>query len=209
MRHVALLAALGLSACAAPVDGLWPPAPGAPTVPIRVLSNGWHSLLFVPDAPGPPYALHEWSFGEWAWYRAPEPSSGMALPAMLWPTRATVHVVDIPDFAFVDAAADEFEIWRFELSLAGHERLLEWVRESRRGELRAAGSPSSEWYAADDSYHAFSHCNHWTTSALRAAGLPVWRAYSLFHTGFALQLDRAEGWGDGPTADAVSSFSRR
>jgi len=187
---------LALGACAAPVEDLWPPAPGEPTVPIRVLSNGWHSLLFVPDQSTPPYDLHEWSFGEWEWYRHPTPSSGMAVPAMLWPSRATVHVVEIPSFGFVEAAGDEFSIWRFELTIEGHARLLEWMRASREEETPPAGDSYSAWYDADDTYHAFNHCNLWSSSALREAGLPIWRAYSLFHTGFALQLDRAESMAD-------------
>ncbi|MFG0316545.1 MAG: DUF2459 domain-containing protein [Planctomycetota bacterium JB042] len=191
---LALLAA----GCAAPVEGLWPPRDGEPRVPIRVLSNGWHSLLFVPDLVDPERGWREWSFGEWEWYRADEATIGMVFPAMLWPTRATVHVVEIESLEFVESAPpDVFTIWRFDVTRAGHERLLAWLRASRLADLPAAGTARSAWFDTDRSYHLFGHCNHWTAEALREAGLPIWSAYALCHTGLAWQLDRVENWDGG------------
>jgi hypothetical protein len=76
---------------------------GEPTIPVWVVSHGWHTGLAVParNVPcqlrpepdrDPPAEYVEVGWGERDFYQARDPTSGLAVRAAVWPSASTLHV---------------------------------------------------------------------------------------------------------------------
>ncbi|MCB9871122.1 MAG: DUF2459 domain-containing protein [Planctomycetes bacterium] len=197
-----------LSACALPVDGVWPPAPGGRTHRVDVRLDLWHSVITVyPEdaaSPGPESSgtggsgttrapAREWGYADRAYYLENHTGVSGCCGALFWPTEAVLRVApEGVSFAHVDPRSP-VPRWSFDISEEGHRRLCAFLDREKQGPV-VSRIADSEWFRARTDYHLFHHCNHWTSRALRAAGLPVWSGYSLFRWSFALQLDRAQRW---------------
>ncbi|MFP3874597.1 MAG: DUF2459 domain-containing protein [Thiohalophilus sp.] len=184
--------ALWLGACAAPPEGLFPPAEDEPVVPIWLVSHGWHAGIVIErdaiphgllpeqaDFPGARYL--EFGWGDRDYYMTPEPSVGILLKAGLWPTDSVFHVV-----GFSGPVRDYFprnEIIRVDLGRAGFERLSRHLdaRFARRGDAQLGRGlyGDSRFYLSRDTYHLFNTCNVWTARTLRAAGCPLTPAFNI------------------------------
>ena len=189
-------AAAHLGGCASPVEGLWPPEPGAPSHRIVVSVDSWHSVIGIwPEGDArdtSPSGMREWAYAERGYYLEGSDGSSGSVRAMLWPSSGVI-VVRADGQSLDEWSPDPpVRTWTFELTPEGHRALREYLESSR-----ASAEPITEergflWYEADRSYHLFHHCHHWTAGALRAAGLPVTAFWAPFRWSLEAQLDRAE-----------------
>lgn len=200
--------AAAVVACAGPVAGLYPPAPGAPCKTVWVAGHGWHTGIIVATRdlaegalaaasafPGQRYL--EFGWGDEDFYRAEEIGVGRALKAVFWPTDAVMHVT-----AFSAAPAAYFpasEVIAVGLSEAGFRALVAALDDSfapgADGALRPLGPGkfrTSGFFAARGIYFLSNTCNNWTAGILRAAGYPITRAYAMRAANVMSQVRAAE-----------------
>lgn len=199
MRFLCLLFVSMTCSCAAPIAGVWPPAPGEPSYRIEVAQDAWHSIITLWPESDPKGASsigkQEWGYADRSFYLDGHSGCSGTCGALFWPTEGVLRVA--PGGASLHVQADQpARRWSFRLSAEGRRRLIAFLE----GEKAAPGPIShvarSDWYLARPSYHVFHHCAHWTARAVRAAGLPVWSGYSLFGWSLAAQLDRAKSFQD-------------
>jgi uncharacterized protein (TIGR02117 family) len=156
---------------------------------IFVLGGGYHTGLVVParavpesawparrDFPEADYLELGW--GEREYYSQVDPGMSLALLALFTPSASTLRAMPVagsPVHFFRDSLLIELE-----LSQAGFERMVEFVRRSY--ELDASGraiviasehQDGSRYYASPRTFHALENCNVWVARALETAGLPV------------------------------------
>ena len=195
-RRVLFAVVLSCAGCASPIEGLWPPPAGAPTRRIEVALDAWHSVIGVWPESDPrgeqPLRKREWGYADRDYYLEGNDGVSGCCGALFWPTAAVLRVAKAGE-SMAETPDEPARRWNFELTVAGHRRLLAFLEEEKVDGQVFSRRLGSEWFAARYSYHAFHHCNHWTARALRAAGLPVWSSYGLFGWSLAAQLDRAQG----------------
>jgi hypothetical protein len=191
----AWLVAAACGGCASPVEGLWPPEPGAASHRITVSVDDWHSVIGIwpeGDSRGAePSDLREWGYAERAYYHEGSMGSCGSLRAMLWPTEGVVVVHDEGRPMEEWSPDPPVRSWTFELTPEGHRALRAHLEGTLGSDTPFAEERGALWYEADRSYHAFHHCHHWTADALRAAGLPVTSFWAPFKWSLESQLDRA------------------
>lgn len=177
-----------LTACAMPT-GEPAAREGEPTVPIYLVSHGWHTgiVLRRADIPAglwpevgdfPQAEYFEVGWGDRAYYQSRDPGLWTTLRAALVPSPSVLHVV-----GFRGAVAEYFhasEIVELRLPRAGFERLAKYIHDAHAREGTQPVAPlgsglygDSRFYPAHEMFHLFNTCNVWTARALRAAGLPV------------------------------------
>jgi uncharacterized protein (TIGR02117 family) len=196
-----------LGACLGPVAPLYPPAPGEPATAVWVVDHGWHVGLVLDRASMPAGLVPEqrdlsgaryleFGWGDDAFYRAPEGTSGLALRAALASPRSVLHVAGL--HARFDGARPADGIVAIRLSRPGVAALTRFVHDSfaRGGAERVAPlgrglSPSSLFYPARGRYHLLNTCNTWVARALRAAGCPITPAWALTAGNLMWQARRA------------------
>jgi uncharacterized protein (TIGR02117 family) len=202
---------------------LWPPAAGAPTTEIHVVSHGYHAGIIIPRT-----SLHEQAsrrgraalgavatrfagferleigWGDEGFYRE-VPTIGdlnvsLALRALLRPGNPSVlHVVGMsgdPRAAFVNS-----DLVRLELSAAGFDKLAEKLDASfardPAGLLPEPLGPglygTSLFFRANGAFHLFNVCNHWVASLLDAAGVPTAPVLATLPPGLLLDLEWRAG----------------
>lgn len=112
-------------------------------------------------------------WGDRDYYGARRQSPAMAARALLMPTRSVVEVsVHSGDTAPDNAIA-------FQLTAPEMERLKKYIHHSFRtdhnGQPRLIRNNGIEryYYAAQESYHLFRNCNHWTAEAMRQTGIKI------------------------------------
>lgn len=186
----AVLLSFGLAGCAATPAPLPAPDPGPRTEAVHVLSNGWHTAVVLaradvaasgalPEAAHfPDAAFFEFSWGDRAYFMAPDPSLGMTLEAALVPTPAVMHLVGLalpPRLAYPEA-----EVVTVNMSRAGLRRLIDALAGQFERPDGASAAPisrglvaNSHFYPAQGRFHLFNTCNTWTARKLRTAGVDV------------------------------------
>ena len=192
----ALGAFLALSwGCAGPVRGLYPPGEGEAVRSVYVVSHGWHTGIVVnrQDIPEGVWPEHndfpdseylEVGWGDRDFYQAAEPTSGLALKAVFWPTASVLHVVGFrgPAERFPGGAG------RIEIGLSprGFRALAAFIEDTYARDESGKAIPlgpgqygQSRFYLARETYFLLKTCNTWIARALRAAGCPVTPLYAV------------------------------
>jgi uncharacterized protein (TIGR02117 family) len=180
---------------------LYPPAAGAPSTLVHVVSHGWHSGLAVPrealrtsaDRQGlsrltpvldrfRDYPFIEIGWGEERFYRetpsVADVNVASALRALFRPgNKAVLHVVGLERTA--PAVFRRSDILAVRLSERGFDRLVAFldaaVAPDEAGRPREMGQGlygPSLFYAATGTFSILQVCNQWVTRALGEAGLP-------------------------------------
>jgi uncharacterized protein (TIGR02117 family) len=200
---------------------LFPPAPGAPTVQILLVHNGFHTGLVLPRAAlaelagrrghgaliavATRFASFAWleiGWGDEQFYRhVPTPGSlslGLALHALFGTDNASVlHVVGAtqPRAVFTQA-----QLGALELSAEGFERLLAGVEATfwrdGRGlpeDLGPGLYGPSLFYRATGRFHALHVCSHWVADMLDAAGVPTAPVLATLPQGLFFDLSMRAG----------------
>jgi len=181
-----VLASMAVGGCASrPIEGLYPPRPQQERVSVAVFREAMYTGLVVRTSDlaervadvhqrvPTRYVAVKW--GDFRYYRDPDPGLGITTSAAFWPTRSTVRLERAT--RLVDGPGERS--LRLELSQAGYERLLDHVAETlvvdADGELVPAPAKAvgGGFYGARGRYHLWRNCNHWTAQGLRAAGLPI------------------------------------
>jgi uncharacterized protein (TIGR02117 family) len=164
-----------------------PSPPGAQR--IFVLGHGYHTGLAVqarevPEAAWParsdlPDADYlELGWGDREYYPRQDPGVWLALRALFTPTSSTLRV--LPVAGPLTRFFRDSEIIELQVSQAGFERMVEFVRQTyeldtngRAIVISSELQDGSRFYASRGTFHAFENCNVWVARALEAAGLPV------------------------------------
>ncbi|MFC3676478.1 TIGR02117 family protein [Ferrovibrio xuzhouensis] len=178
------------------------PQSGTETVPVYLISNGWHVWLALPvnqsegdaaaidwgdwlpstdfagDLNGRPYVAFGW--GDRAFYLATRRPADFRLPlaagALLGRGPAAMHVMRMarPD-------TTEPDVRRLDADLLQYHALAAYIRRSfatgpdgQPRPIPGAGYGASDaFYEAKGHYSPFRTCNEWVGAALRAAALPA------------------------------------
>lgn len=198
------LAALGLGLVSAPHRAA---LPGQETLPVYLLSNGWHVWLALPVTHGEGESEVDWSawlapddfaadvsgrdyiafgWGDRDFYlhtRRPEDfRPGLAFAALLGRGPAAMHVMRVPE---PDAGSEG--VRRIDADLLQYHALVAYIRKGfelgRDGRpqpiVGAAYSGTDAFYEGIGRYSPFRTCNEWIGQALRAAALPagIWTPF--------------------------------
>lgn len=174
--------------CAAARPELWPAGPGQPTRTILVSLDTWHAMIGFPREDG---RIEEWGYAERGWYLEGRRGLSGALRAMLVPSAGVVEVTVAERVWAERTPQPPAELFRFELSEAGYDRLRRHLEATLGAREPVAVLDGSRFYPAREDYHVFHHCHHYAAAALREAGLPVSPGWALSRAALAMQLRRA------------------
>jgi uncharacterized protein (TIGR02117 family) len=197
---------------------LWPPAPGAPTTEVFIVSHGYHAGIAVPRAAlaeqasrrglnalgyvATRFADFDWleiGWGDEGFYRyAPTVESltvALALRALFRLGNPSVlHVVGVkndPRAMFANS-----DVVRIGLSDAGFARVAD-VLDSTFARSNGSSMPeelgpglygTSLFFRANGAFHLFNVCNHWIARVLDAAGIPTAPVLATLPFGLLLDL---------------------
>lgn len=210
---IVLLATGLLTACASPVEGVWPPTQASATRTVSVSLDTWHAVIAFPVQPAghdqppafsfeegtPPqhsslstqHFYEEWSYAERAWYLEDRRGLTGILRALFWPTEGVVEVGHY-DRVWADRTPQPpSDLFIFRVSDEGFRRLRRHLRGTISSDEPVASLSRSTFYPAIRSYHVFHTCHQYAASALREAGLPISAFWAFNRTSLAWQLQRA------------------
>lgn len=192
------VAALALGMIAAPHREA---LPGQETVPVYLLSNGWHVWLALPLRHGEDEAEVDWSdwlpaedfaadvsgrdyvafgWGDRDFYlhtrRPADFRPSLAFAALLGRGPAAMHVMRVPE-----PAAESDGVRRLDADLLQYHALVAYLRQGfaldgdglPRLIAGAAYSGTDAFYEAVGRYSPYRTCNEWIGAGLRAAALPA------------------------------------
>ena len=220
---VVLFAAAVVASARSGDRSLWPPAPGAATTEVFIVSHGYHAGIIVPAraladaASGRGLAALgylatrfagfdqlEIGWGDEGFYReVPTMESlnvTLALRALLRPGNPSVlHVVGVG--ADPRATFAHSDLVRIELGAAGFARLLDKLEGTF---ARAPGGALPQelgrglygislFFRANGAFHIFNVCNHWVADLLDAAGVPTDPVLTTLPAGLLLDLEWRSG----------------
>lgn len=212
----ALSAILLLSACASPVEGLWPPAPDSSARIIVVSLDTWHAMIAFPrekqtDDPAldeqkqsgfifpPSYQpsaigsslFEEWGYAERAWYVEGKTGLSGIVRALFWPTEGVVEVGHYDRVWAERTPQPPAELFMFRMSEEGYHRLRRHLYSTLLRDEPIVSFGQSVFYPARRSYHLFHTCHQYAAQTLREAGLPLSAFWAFNRTSLAWQLQRA------------------
>lgn len=216
---IVLSGLLLLSACASPVEGLWPPARDVPAQTVMVSLDTWHAMIAFPIEPSAispqlsvageqdqigsssssghqPSAIRytlfeEWGYAERAWYLEGKAGLTGILRALFWPTEGVVEVGHHDRVWAKRTPQPPSDLFSFRLSEEGYQRLRQHLQATLLDEDPVATFGQSLFYPATRSYHLFHTCHQYAAHALREAGLPISAFWAFNRTSLAWQLRRA------------------
>jgi uncharacterized protein (TIGR02117 family) len=156
---------------------------------LYVVNHGLHTGLVIARTdllevlPGLAETFGEGDFIELGWgdedyYRAAQPTLGLALQALFWPTASALHVLAIGgDPRQVFAGSELIEV---RVAEDGYRQLLGFVAarfaRSSAGALTELGPGQydrSRFYRAEGRYSMLYTCNTWVAEALATGGCPL------------------------------------
>lgn len=216
---VVIALSLLLSACASPVEGLWPPPQDSPARTIFVSLDTWHAMIAFPSEPtatgtqlsatgeeehrgasSPPdhqpstirsSLFEEWGYAERAWYLEGKTGVSGVVRALFWPTGGVVEVGHY-DRVWADRTPQPpAELFTLRLTEEGYRRLQQHLHATLLSEEPVAIFRQSAFYSAVRSYHLLHTCHQYAAHALREAGLPITPFWAFNRTSLAWQLRRA------------------
>ena len=191
---IGLSASLLLSACASPVEGLWPPSPDSAARTLYVSLNPWHAMIAFPlheQAVSRQPSFEEWGYAERAWYLKGRTGVTGILRALFWPTEGVVEVGRYDLVWAKRTAQPPFELFVFRVSEEGYRRLQSHLRSTIASVEPVTTIGGATFYPAVRSYHLFHTCHQYAAHALREAGLPISAHWAFNRASLAWQLRRA------------------
>ena len=202
-----LLALLFLTwGCLGPITELYPDNVEDRPVPVYVVQVGWHAGLVVesehlgnafPDHENMPEAAYlKIGWGDDKYYPDPDPSFGILLRAIFWPSRSVLHVVgmDVP----VSQYFPNSDVVTLHLTEKGMEELTGFVsryfrRDDEQGPIYHSYGRygNSAFFKSEGRYYFPKTSNTWTARALRSAGVPITPIYGITARNVMRQAKRA------------------
>ncbi|MBH0200936.1 MAG: DUF2459 domain-containing protein [Nitrospira sp.] len=203
-----------LSACASPVEGLWPPPPESARHTVYVSLDTWHAMIAFPredgtedseltternssdsghqsSALGSQPLYEEWGYAERAWYLEGRTGLTGIVRALFWPTEGVVEVGHYDRVWAERTPQPPSDLFSFRLTEEGSQRLRRHLQTTLLNEEPVAWFGQSVFYPAKPSYHLFHTCHQYAALALREAGLPLSLFWAFNRTSFAWQLQQA------------------
>ena len=196
-----------LGGCARPDPALYPPDPDrSDNKTVYVVNHGWHTGIVLrtqdalphislqDDMTASPYIEIGW--GDETYYQAEDPTFGMGLKALFWPTDTVLHVV-----ALSGEPASYFPGSEVKALLLSHRGFLNLVGYIDRSFTLDNAQPvalgkglygNSRFYRANGTFHLFNNCNTWTAKAIRTSGFPISTFYAYTADNVLYQLRQAE-----------------
>lgn len=193
-RSFLILFLITVTGCLGPVSELYPEDESQRTVPVYVMSLGWHTGIALessivrkhlpdhPEIPESPVLMFGW--GDNRYYPNPEPGFGLLLRAALLPTGSVLHVIgiDVP----VEDYFSSSQIIEINVSENGADNLAIFIsgqfQKSRTDSLRYHSPglyPKSAFFEAEGLYFFPKTSNRWTARALRSTGYPITPFYAI------------------------------
>jgi uncharacterized protein (TIGR02117 family) len=195
------------SGCLGPVKHLYTEDETERTVPVYIVSHGWHVGIAIeqehikhllPEHPKMPDAtILKFGWGDGKYYVHDNPGFGLLMRAAIVPTRSVIHVVgmDIP----IDRYFSSSRIVKVQVSTRGAEKLGEFISERFRtgadGSIYYAANglyTNSTFFNANGLYFIPKTSNTWTARALRQTGFPITPIYAIT-SGNVIQQARKHG----------------
>ena len=201
-----VIGAILLSACASPVEGLWPPPPDSPARTVHVSLDTWHAMIAFPA--DTPHAYEEWGYAERAWYLDDQRGLSGIVRALFWPTEGVVEIGRYDRVWAERTPQPPAERFVFRVTDEGYRRLRLYLRGTISVDTPIASVGQSAFYPAAHSYHLLHTCHQYAAQALREAGLPLSPFWALNRTSLAWQLRRAVKRIEEHRTDAPTSQSR-
>lgn len=202
-----LFLGLLVSACLSPVREIYPEDELKRTVPVYIVSHGWHAGIaieagyirdFLPeDDRIPDTRILKFGWGDERYYSEPDAGFRLMLRAALLPTRSVIHVVgtDLP----IERYFRNSTVIRIQITDPGAEEfgrfISDQLQRSQQGELIYVSEglySSSIFFQAKGRYHLPKTSNRWTARALRTTGFPITPFYA-FTSGNVLYQARKGG----------------
>lgn len=206
-----------LTACALPVEELWPPPPDSAVRTIYISLDTWHAMIAFPlseemtvqselqaDHPFPRSSsmdlalssthterFEEWGYAEQAWYLEDRRGPSGALRALFWPTAGVVEVGQFDQVWAKRTHQPPSDLFIFQVSEEGYRRLRHHLDATIADRQPVAIGGSSLFYPATRSYHFFHTCHQYAAHSLREAGLPLSPFWAFSRSSFTWQLRRA------------------
>lgn len=135
-------------------------------------NHDWSVLASFPRA-----RYLEFGWGDAAYYQAPDPTIGMTIAAVFWPTPTVLEVV--PWRQVVAEGVEDSETVALHVSDAELQAIAKSIDDSFVQPISATGngydtaSGRALFYNARDKFHLFRMCNRWTAERLQLAGCSV------------------------------------
>lgn len=192
-----LLVSALLTACALPVENLWPPPPDSTVRTVYVSLDTWHAMIAFPQSEEislpSAYNQHfeEWGYAERAWYLEGKRGLTGVMRALFWPSEGVVEVSWYDQVWAERTTQPPSDLFMFRLSEEGYHRLRRHLDATIADRSSVTAFGTSLFYPAKRSYHAFHTCHQYAAHALREAGLPLSPFWAFSRTSFAWQLHRA------------------
>ncbi|SFL79458.1 DUF2459 domain-containing protein [Nitrosomonas communis] len=207
-----------LTACAFPVENLWPPPPDSAARTVYVSLDTWHAMIAFPQSeemtvnsahqeehqfPQLPSSLghvlpfirnqrfEEWGYAERAWYLEGRWGLTGVMRALFWPTEGVVEVGWYDQVWANRTPQPPSDLFIFRLSEEGYQRLRHHLDATIADRNSVTAFGTSLFYPAKRSYHALHTCHQYAAYALREAGLPLSPFWAFSRASFAWQLHRA------------------
>jgi uncharacterized protein (TIGR02117 family) len=118
----------------------------------------------------------EFGWGDAAYYQAPDPTLGMTIAAVFWPTPTVMEVVP---WQVVAAGVEDSETVALHVSDAELQEIARSIDDSFVQPISATGNGYDTangralFYHARGKFHLFRMCNRWTAERLQLAGCSV------------------------------------
>lgn len=195
MRKLSLLFCLLIfSSCTTPNRNLYPDDPSQRTIPVFIISHGWHTGIVIEEEyftgritepnqiPRGNYLMFEW--GDARYFPHDDPGIGLLLRAALIPTGSVVQITGLnnqPNVIFRQSSVVKIDITKEGMSALG-DFLLGQLQKNSDGEFVFVQSglyPNSSFFKAERLYFFPRTSNTWTAHALRQTGYPITPALAL------------------------------
>jgi hypothetical protein len=120
--------------------------------------------------------LSEFGWGDAAYYQAPDPSLGVTIAAVFWPTPTVMEVIA---WQVVAEGVEDSETVALHVSEAELQAIAKSIDDSfvqpisRTGNSYPVARGRALFYHARGKFHTFRMCNRWTAERLHLAGCSV------------------------------------
>jgi len=135
-------------------------------------NRNWQVLASFPQA-----RYLEFGWGDADYYQTPDPTSGMTIAAIFWPTPTVMEVV--PWRQSIAAGVEDSETVALHVSDVELQAIAKSIDEAFVQPISATGngydtaSGRALFFNANDKFHLFRMCNRWTAERLQLAGCSV------------------------------------
>lgn len=196
-----------LTGCLKPVRDLYPEDPSKRTVPVYIISHGWHAGIAIesvfvrdqlpvhPDLPDNRFLMFGW--GDARYYSEPDAGFWILFRAAMLPTKSALHIAgfDIKPINYFPRS-QVIKIWVTEQGAANMGRFIQnYVETDLNGEpvYYAPGLYDNSLFLESNRLYFFPRTsNKWTARALRATGYPISPFYA-FTSGNVLKQSKKDG----------------